>query len=442
MTIQKKLYMATGTLALTGLLLAGSGVAFVWQLGQRLETATSRTAVKLDLIGSARARYWEALAALRGVFLFRHLNDGESLESSARQAAASLKRLREQVEEIRPLLVSAEGRKQLASVEAAAVELQGLAEQYVILCREGRDEEFRNSVAPRVRECMGRAEAGLEALKVQQRQFLKADQQEAAELRSLSRMVSLLLSGLLLGISLFAIAAVRQVSRKLADAVAELSEGAAQVASAASQVSASSQSLAQGASEQAAALQQTSAAGEEVHALSRRTGEHSRSAAEVVIASEAKFAEANQALDAAVRAMAEIDSQSERISRIIRTIDEIAFQTNILALNAAVEAARAGEAGMGFAVVADEVRSLAQRCPGSPGHGGADRGIHPQIRRRQGPSGPGGGTDPCHHGRGGAGEGAGRSGKSGGTAADPGNGPDPSCHPADAAGDPAGGRQR
>ncbi|MDE3196359.1 MAG: hypothetical protein KGN84_08440, partial [Acidobacteriota bacterium] len=87
----------------------------------------------------------------------------------------------------------------------------------------------------------------------------------------------------------------------------------------------------------------------------------SRVAADLVSQSQAMVEKANRSLSEMVAAMGEIGASSEKISKIIRVIDEIAFQTNILALNAAVEAARAGEAGMGFAVVADEVRNLAQR---------------------------------------------------------------------------------
>jgi methyl-accepting chemotaxis protein/methyl-accepting chemotaxis protein-1 (serine sensor receptor) len=78
--------------------------------------------------------------------------------------------------------------------------------------------------------------------------------------------------------------------------------------------------------------------------------------------SQKSFQETDRALDQMVAAMIEINAQSGKIAKIIKVIDEIAFQTNILALNAAVEAARAGESGMGFAVVADEVRSLSHRC--------------------------------------------------------------------------------
>ncbi len=153
----------------------------------------------------------------------------------------------------------------------------------------------------------------------------------------------------------------RSISKALSNSIAELGDGADQVAGAASMVSSSSQSLAQGASEQAASLQETAASSEEINSMARKNTDNSRSTAELLAQSQEKVTLANRHLSDMVISMNEITESSGKISKIIKVIDEIAFQTNILALNAAVEAARAGEAGMGFAVVADEVRSLAQR---------------------------------------------------------------------------------
>lgn len=155
--------------------------------------------------------------------------------------------------------------------------------------------------------------------------------------------------------------AVRSTNQALLSAVRDLSSGAEQVATAASEIASSSRSLAQGSSEQAASLEETSASSEEVNSMAQKNTENTRAAAELVGNLQQKFADTNRALDGTVTAMQELNTASEKISKIIKVIDEIAFQTNILALNAAVEAARAGEAGMGFAVVADEVRNLAQR---------------------------------------------------------------------------------
>jgi methyl-accepting chemotaxis protein len=172
--------------------------------------------------------------------------------------------------------------------------------------------------------------------------------------------------GLALGLAMAAVAVVsvivvRGITGQLHATIAHLGESAHQVASAAAQVSSTGQMLAQGTSEQAASLEETSAATEEASSMTRRNAESATASAGLMATVDGQVTLANHSLGQMVQAMDGITSSSGKIAKIIKVIDEIAFQTNILALNAAVEAARAGEAGMGFAVVADEVRNLAQR---------------------------------------------------------------------------------
>lgn len=156
--------------------------------------------------------------------------------------------------------------------------------------------------------------------------------------------------------------AMRGINRNLSRTLLEIDTASDQVSVGSEQVSSSAQALSQGTMEQASSVEELTAT---LMQISQRISDNAESAAlasRLSNESGAGMTESNAHMEALMSAMDQIADTSAEIGKIIKTIDDIAFQTNILALNAAVEAARAGAAGKGFAVVADEVRNLAGKC--------------------------------------------------------------------------------
>ncbi len=349
-------------------------------VGGELNTAVNVTARKIALVGDLRADFQNMQAFARHAqfaFVVNHMVQtnqkvGASVECSmchtleSRQTneselgaiAASVKR---SIAQLRPLATTPSETKSLAAVESGIDQYVPLFSQYLKLAEQNQFDEAHGILRDQMSPIVDQVDHVMTELREQQRKSLELADGRARHTIARTQWTAYAVLGVSLLVGLVVFLIVARTVKRLRCVAAELSQGAKEVASAAVQVSQAGQTVAQGVSEHASVLEQSWASTDQISAGAQTNSEAASETVSLSTDLNQRMLETNAALERMMSAMREMGDSSNKISSVIRLIDEIAFQTNLLALNAAVEAARAGEAGLGFAIVAEEVRQLARR---------------------------------------------------------------------------------
>jgi methyl-accepting chemotaxis protein/methyl-accepting chemotaxis protein-1 (serine sensor receptor) len=361
-TIGVKLVVSFGAMLALVLILGVTSLKINLDLGAELDDAVRVTARKQMLAGQILATTAEMSGLERGVASSEMLQQKEKSRAFLKQYAEDEKRARQELTDFTALSSSEETRTQLAAIDSEQNTLKKTHDSFVAMLEKQQMDRALKSFDEALLPGLTKMSDLARGLVDQQAEQLKVISMNASSKEAGSRMVTLGLLALCVAVGIALVFVVRGITARLRDLTRQLAGCARGVSDASSQISSASRALADGASRQAGSLEETSASSQELSSMTQSNANSSQEATKLMAKTATQVTDANRQLGEMVSSMQNIGAASAKIAKIIKIIDEIAFQTNILALNAAVEAARAGQAGLGFAVVADEVRNLAGRC--------------------------------------------------------------------------------